>query len=206
MIGTERFIGTFAFAQNVAAQAPNELSFEQVAMMAAMAATARVTMNVGGKLVNFVYGKVKKAWTEETKNSEFDEFVETYNLSQSVALQATRVRSPEKDAEEEEPQKWVATEIEGFNGMISDLTQRNDEQGRKIVVYQRERLTKPQQIGAEQPRPIALVDQTIAETWRARQDQLEAVAPQDLTTIALPYCLLTKKQTHGHVDQTIQRQ
>ena len=139
MPGAEDFVGVPGYQHHLTAQ-----TVDQLAMMAAAAVTARFTVNTGGKVLSYVHDKVKNLWMPETGRGRFTELVETYNLSSSISLQATPIQSPEKDCQTEEevvPQKWVAAEIDRLNGMIDELQQLNQQQGRMITAYHRERLT-----------------------------------------------------------------
>ena len=108
-------------------------------MMVGAAMTAKVTFNIGGRIVHYVYDKVKSAWTREDTIGIVAP-LETYNMSNSVSLLISPVESPDqsKQTDDAREQPWVAKEIERLERQNLDLKKRNDEQGRLIV-----RLAKP---------------------------------------------------------------
>ena len=149
MSGAE-FIGTPAFAQNMAAHAATEQFVDTLAMMVVVALAARLTFNIGGRVLNYFCDKAKQAWKEDKPS--FDDTVEAYNIFANVSLQPTPVGTPDRQdkAAEDDVQapKWFSREIERFNRhnrqndmKIHDLIQRNDERGRTIAAYNKERLT-----------------------------------------------------------------
>ena len=116
------------FEHNLAARAAMEQTVEDVVVLAAAAMTARVTFNMGGQVVNYVFDKVKKLWTKEPPPS-FDDMVETYNLSNTVSLMESPAGSPVA----------VAQQIAKLEGQIKELTEKNATQQQMIALYNKER-------------------------------------------------------------------
>ena len=149
-------IGTPGCEQNMAAQVANAQSFGNLSMMVAAAATAKITRNIGGRVVNFVWDNAKKIWKEE-KPRDFEELVDTHNMSRSVSPLPSPAQTPDKDQDKQttdddtQQPNGVAKEIERLDMKISDLTKRNDEQGRMIALHNKERLVQPQQQTADLP-------------------------------------------------------
>ena len=116
------------FEHALAAQAAMQQTVNDVAVLAAAALTARAIFNMGGRMVNYVFDKVKKLWTIEPPPS-FDDMVETYNMSSTVSLMASPIGSP----------VMVAKEIAKLENQIKELTEKNTTQSRMIALYTKER-------------------------------------------------------------------
>ena len=129
---------TPSYVHNVA-----EKNLETIAMMAGAAMTAKVTFNVGGKIICYIYDKARELWVEE-KPKPRDYAVETFQLSGTASLlespATTEQQSAEKDPDAElQKPEFVAKGIKRLNKQneqkddtIQDLKQRNEMQQRMI--------------------------------------------------------------------------
>ena len=76
---------------------------------------------------------------------EFEKFVEQYNFSQDLS-QVIPIFSPDKSVEEARVATSVHAEVKRLEKLyehrINDPTKRNEEQGRMIAAYNRERQSK----------------------------------------------------------------
>ena len=168
----ENFVGIPGYGPNQAQHEANVQSFERMALLAATALIARVTMNVGGKILCFVFDKVKKAWIEE-QPKPLDYAVETFQLSGTASLLASpspteEISTVEKDEENMQKDKFVAKEVERLNKQneqkdeaILDLKQRNEVQQRMIVALPHTPQSQQQPRPAPPPQPTAQVDDNL---------------------------------------------
>ena len=132
------FVRIPSFAFNMAAQQEGEKSFEAMAMMPAVAISARATFNIGGRIANFVWDKAKSAWKEEN-NSPLTMAVESDRLTQESISMLFNIPDKETDATDDDPdkdlqkKKWVTQGIARLEKQNLELKQRTDEQGRLII-------------------------------------------------------------------------
>ena len=173
------------YGPNQAQHEANVQSLERMALLAATAMIARVTMNMSGKILCFVWDKVKKAWIEEQPRP-LDYAVETFQLSGTASPLASpspteEISAVEKDEENVQKAIFVAKEVERLNKQneqkdeaILDLKQRNEMQQRMIVALAN--TPQPQQQLQQEPPPqtTAQVDNNLpaekAEDALAKED------------------------------------
>ena len=186
----EGFVGTPSFEHNMAAQITAEQNVEDIALLAAVVLTARVSINLGGQIISYVWDKVQKTWTRVAPQN-FDDVVETCNLSNSVSLGPLPVGSPDGSKQDEEvrQQKWVAKEIERLNKKdkeqeerIVDLQKRNDVQQRLLSLYNKEREREAKEDFDKEQEAPQQVEQiiTIIDIIRKMDEAVDEKKPEDL--------------------------
>ena len=86
------------FAHAAAAQAANEQTADAMVMMMTVAYGVRVSINMGGRLVRYVYDKAKQVFKEDKPT--FEDIVETYQFSANASLLQTPHDTPENETDD----------------------------------------------------------------------------------------------------------